>query len=242
MNKPSGRDGTGGRAAIVLNGSPLFTGGAGSGESEIRKWVLDRDYLEAIIALPTDMFYNTGIATYIWVLDTAKAPERRGLIQLIDATARGQKMRKSLGSKRSLLGEEDIAWVIRAYGEFAEAEHCKILPREDFYYRTITVERPALDDDGQVVRDLKGRPKPDPKRRDTENVPWNEDIDAYVEREVRPFLPDAWIDKAKTKEGCEIPFTRLFYVYTPPRPLEEIDRDLDEVLGRIRQRLEKVRR
>jgi len=242
MNKPSQTDVTGGRAAIVLNGSPLFTGGAESGESNIRKWVLDRDYLEAIIALPTDMFYNTGIATYIWVLATAKSEQRKGLVQLIDATGRGEKMRKSLGSKRNLLSEQDIEWIARQYGDFAQTPTSKVFPREEFYYRTITVERPLLDEAGHVVRDAKGRPKPDPKLRDTENVPWGEDIDAYVEREVKPFLPDAWVDKKKTKDGCEIPFTRHFYVYTPPRPLADIDRDLDEVLGRIRERLEQVRR
>ena len=239
--KPTETDPAGGRAAIVLNGSPLFTGGAGSGESNIRQWILQRDYLDAIIALPTDMFYNTGIATYIWVLDTAKAPARRGKVQLIDATARSVKMRKSLGSKRNLLGPEDIAWIAREYGAFHDAEHSKILPREQFFYRTITVERPLVDAAGEVVKDAKGRPKPDSKLRDTENVPWDEDVNAYFEREVKPFLPDAWIDHAKTKEGCEIPFTRHFYVYKPPRPLAEIDRDLDEVLGRIRARLDQVR-
>jgi type I restriction enzyme M protein len=242
INKPTERSPDGGRAAIVLNGSPLFNGAAKSGESKIRKWILDRDYLEAIIALPTNMFYNTDIATYIWVLDTTKAPERRGKVQLIDATARFEKMRRALGEKRKLLGADDIAWIADEYGAFTETPTSKVFDREEFYYRTITVERPLLDESGQTVRDSKGRPKPDTKLRGTENVPWNEDIDAYFDREVKPFLPDAWIDKSKTKEGCEIPFTRHFYVYTPPRPLEEIDRDLDEVLGRIRERLEQVRR
>ena len=241
MNKPTESDPAGGRAAIVLNGSPLFTGGAESGESKIRKWILDRDYLEAIVALPTDMFYNTGIATYVWVLDTTKSPQRKGKVQLIDATGRGTAMRKSLGSKRTALSAEDIAWVALQHGDFAQTATSKIFAREDFYYRTITVERPLLAD-GTVVRDGKGRPKPDPKLRDTENIAWDEDIDAYFDREIKPFVPDAWVDKSKTKEGCEIPFTRHFYVYTPPRPLEEIDRDLDEVLGRIRERLEQVRR
>ena len=244
----------GGRAAIVLNGSPLFSGGAGSGESNIRKWILDRDYLDAIIALPTDMFYNTGIATYIWVLDTAKPIERAGKVQLIDATARGTKMRKSLGSKRIKLGQDDIDWIVKLYGHYddSHSKHSKVMPREDFFYRTITVERPlrvveagsqsqGLETTGEIVRDARGEPKPDTKLRDTENVPWNEDIHTYFEREVKPFLTDAWIDTSKTKEGCEIPFTRQFYTYTPPRPLEEIDRDLDEVLGRIRKRLDRVR-
>jgi type I restriction enzyme M protein len=304
----------------VLNGSPLFTGGAESGESNIRKWILDCDYLEAIIALPTDVFYNTGIATYIWVLATSKSSKRAGKVQLIDATSRSVKMRKSLGSKRNLLGTDDIAWIARQYWDFAETPTSKVFDRHEFYYRTITVERPlrlsfaatperidmamaakpvlklddgtrailkaaleslhssktwkakgefskalmtavksqgialplpvikavteALserDDDAEIVRDAKGCPEPDTAARDTENVPWDEDIDAYFDREVKPFLPDAWIDKTKTREGCEIPFARHFYVYTPPRPLAEIDRDLDEVLGRIRTRLDQVR-
>jgi type I restriction enzyme M protein len=243
MSKPADGDRSGGRAAIVLNGSPLFTGGAGSGESAIRKWILDRDYLEAIIALPADMFYNTGIATYIWVLATAKSPERRGRVQLIDATGRGAKMRKSLGSKRNQLSAADTAWVVGQHAGFArDTPTSKVFAREEFYYRAITVERPLLDDAARPVRDSKGRLKADPKSRDTENVPWDQDVDAYFEREVKPFLPDAWIDKSKTKDGCEIPFTRHFHVYTPPRPLEEIDRDLDEVLGRIRHRLDQARR
>ena len=310
----------GGRAAIVLNGSPLFTGGAGSGESNIRKWILERDLLEAIVALPTDMFYNTGIATYVWILSAEKSPERVGRVQLIDGSKLFRKMRKGLGSKRNELGAEDIATIVRRYGEGVEAEGSKLFCTEDFFYRTITVERPlrlafaatpertdavftqkpvqkltpevqqrlrevlaifgpeqiwrdrssfttalraalvgtglslpvpvhtaitnALserDETAEVCRDAKGRPEPDPDLRDTENVPWAEDVHAYFDREVRPFAPDAWINEAKTKDGCEIPFTRHFYVYTPPRPLEEIDADLDRVLGRIRARLEEVR-
>jgi len=313
-----------GRAAIVLNGSPLFTGGAGSGESNIRKWVLDNDYLEAIIGLPTDMFYNTGISTYIWVLSKDKAPERRGKVQLIDATDMFVKMRKSVGSKRKELSPQNITDIATLYDEFPESKHSKIFRTEDFFYRTITVERPlklnfayttervervmagkqivklpaddaaslrsvldlqsqrssgevftnrdsfskhltaALneagiilkpavlkvlvnelserDEDGEVVLNRVRKPEPDSTLRDTENVPWDQDIHEYLEREVKPFVPDAWIDESKTKEGAEIPFTRHFYEYVPPRPLEEIDRDLDEILGRIRERLEEVKR
>ncbi|MHA3684664.1 type I restriction-modification system subunit M [Leucobacter sp. HY1910] len=316
--RPADEAGAGGRAAIVLNGSPLFTGGAGSGESNIRKWILERDLLDAIVALPTDMFYNTGIATYVWILDSAKSAERKGKVQLIDGTKLFRKMRKGLGSKRNELGEADIAEIARSYGAFEESKVSKIFDREAFWYRTITVERPlrlnwaltserlrtanevkaiaklkltfpdpaaaavgfavepttdraaftktvkqylaaaeitlsaaqlkafvaALsvpDPDAPVVLDAKGRPEPDTSLRDTENVPWGEDIHEYVAREVTPFAPDAWVDEAKTKEGCEIPFTRHFYEYVPPRPLAEIDRDLDVVLGRIRARLEQVR-
>ena len=319
MREP-GNGTTGGRAAIVLNGSPLFTGGAGSGESNIRQWILERDYLEAIIALPTDMFYNTGISTYIWVLSKEKAAERRNKVQLVDGTKLFRKMRKGLGSKRNELGPDDIQAIVKLYGDFAATDQSKIFNTTDFFYRTITVERPlklnfattsdrietalaskafgklttetlsglrtaleamdatmlwknrdeftrglkkqfrasgaelsapqfkALvaglserDDTAEVCTGAKGKIEADADLRDTENVPWNEDIHAYVEREVKPFVADAWIDEDKTKIGCEIPFTRHFYQYIPPRPLEEIDADLDAVLGRIRSRLEQVK-
>jgi type I restriction enzyme M protein len=331
--RPAEDGGAGGRAGIVLNGSPLFTGGAGSGESNIRKWILERDLLEAIIALPSDMFYNTGIATYIWILATKKSPDRIGKVQLIDGSKMFRKMRKGLGSKRNELGHDDIAEIVRLYGSFEDAGKSKIFANEDFFYRTITVERPlrlrwaptvdranelyetksakkvietfgfdalskimhrvtpwylervdslgadraawmsrveflgifkraasdagvrlptttisALvddladhDDAAEVVTDAKGGPVANTSLRDTENVPWNEDVHAYFDREVKPFAPDAWINESKTKEGCEIPFTRHFYDYVPPRSLEEIDADLEAVLGRIRERLEQVK-
>ncbi len=227
----------GGRVAIVLNGSPLFTGGAGSGESEIRKWIIEQDLLEAIVALPTDMFYNTGIATYIWVLSNHKASERKGKIQLINAVEFYQKMRKSLGSKRKELGDGDIERIIRLYGDFKESEHSKIFEGQAFGYTTITVERPLRDESGEVVVGVKGKakgkPQPDSSLRDTENVPLSEDIQEYFQREVIPHAPDAWIDESKTKVGYEIPFTRHFYVFKPPRSLEEIDADLKETTDRI---------
>lgn len=312
-----------GRGAIVLNGSPLFTGGAGSGESNVRKWVLDNDYLEAIVGLPTDMFYNTGISTYIWMLNKAKPDHRRGKVQLIDATEMYTKMRKSVGSKRHQLSADNIASIAQLYAQFEETEHSKIFTTTDFYYRTITVERPlrlnyayttarieralsaraitrlddptqimlrevldeaqrdhgdqvftqrevfdndlktrlrnaelalkpaALktllaelgqhDDHGELVTKRNGDLEPDTELRDTENVPWGQNIHDYLEQEVLPFVPDAWIDDTKTKDGVEIAFTRHFYQYTPPRPLEEIDADLDKVLGRIRTRLQQVK-
>ncbi|MGQ7787795.1 type I restriction-modification system subunit M [Nesterenkonia sp. K-15-9-6] len=324
LREPGGEaQNVGGRGAIVLNGSPLFTGGAGSGESSIRQWVLENDYLEAIVGLPTDMFYNTGISTYVWLLNKEKPKARRGTVQLIDATEMFTKMRKSVGSKRKMLGAEDIARIAQLYQAFEESKHSKIFRNEDFFYRTITVERPlrlnyaysadrveraraskmfaklddyaqaalggalekasagwnghvstnreefrqdlkkrcdeagvtlkpaelkALvaelsehDDDGELVTKRDGTPEPNTSLRDTENVPWDEDLDEYLEREVKPFVPEAWVDDSKTKIGTEIPFTRHFYEYVPPRPLEEIDRDLDEVLGRIRARLEQVK-
>lgn len=310
----------GGRFAIVLNGSPLFTGGAGSGESEIRRWVIENDWLEAIVGLPTDMFYNTGIATYIWVLSNHKAPERQGKIQLIHAVDWFRKMRKSLGSKRKELGPDDIARIVQLYGDFTDNASSKIFNNTEFGYRTITVERPlklsfavtadrlarldelkalaklngsmetlqqalknmgadrvwtnrelfqhdlkealaqaALsltpaqlkvvvqtlgehDDEADVCRDAKGRPEPDPELRDTENVPLSEDIHEYFAREVLPHVPDAWIDESKTKVGYEIPFTRHFYKYTPPRPLEEIEAELTCLSAEIGALLKEISR
>jgi type I restriction enzyme M protein len=232
----------GSRFGIALNGSPLFTGGAGSGESEIRRYVLENDLVEAIIGLPTDMFYNTGISTYIWILSNRKPAERKGKVHLIDASSFWQKMRKSLGSKRKELSPEQSAEITRLFGNFEEAEHdgkpiSRIFRNEDFGYRTITVERPLRDEAGKVVLGQRGKakdqPQPDSSLRDTENVPLSEDVQTYFEREVLPHVPDAWIDHEKTKVGYEIPFNRHFYVFTPPRPLDVIDADLKQVTDRI---------
>jgi len=263
----------GSRFGIVLNGSPLFTGGAGSGESEIRRYVLENDLVEAIIGLPTDMFYNTGIATYVWIISNKKPDDRKGYVQLIDAGSFWQKMRKSLGSKRKEMGDEHIATVTQLFGDFAEAElatvfdangkevarqviaaaefapepptagKVKVAPiarifrNQDFGYTTLTIERPLRDEAGKVVLgqkgNAKGKPQPDSSLRDTENVPLDEDIQAYFEREVLPHAPDAWIDEAKSKVGYEIPFNRHFYVFEPPRDLHTIDEELKGVSARI---------
>jgi type I restriction enzyme M protein len=227
----------GGRIAIVLNGSPLFTGGAGSGESEIRKWVIEQDLLEAIIGLPTDMFYNTGISTYIWVLSNHKAKERKGKIQLINASDFFQKMRKNLGSKRKELGESDIQRIINLYGEFEENEHSKLFDAKELGYTTITVERPLRDENGNLILSTKGKskgkPQADSNLRDTENIPLTENVEDYFKREVLPHAPDAWIDHEKTKVGYEIPFNRHFYVFKPPRPLSEIDKELKQTTDKI---------
>ena len=228
----------GSRSGIVLNGSPLFTGGAGSGESEIRKWIIENDWLEAIVALPTDMFYNTGISTYVWILTNKKAQNRKGKVQLIDGADFFRKMRKSLGSKRKELGEEDIARIVKLHGDFEENEFSKIFDNADFGYSTITVERPLLDEAGKVVTDKKGNSKADSKLRDTENVPLKDDIRAYFKREVLPHVPDAWIDESKTRVGYEIPFNRHFYVFKPPRDLAEIDADLKACTDRIKEMIE----
>ncbi|MBF0097885.1 MAG: SAM-dependent DNA methyltransferase [Magnetococcales bacterium] len=241
----------GSRFGIVLNGSPLFTGGAGSGESEIRRYVLENDLLEAIIGLPTDMFYNTGISTYIWIVSNRKPAHRKGKVQLIDASSMWQKMRKSLGSKRKELSDEHIDEITKLFGGFVEAEQdgkpiSRIFANSDFGYRTITVERPERDAAGKVVLGqkgkLKGKPQPDAKLRDTENVPLNEDVEVYFKREVLPHAADAWIDHDKTKIGYEISFNRYFYVFQPPRSLDAIDADLKEVVGRIQTMLTEVMR
>ncbi|MCT2008215.1 type I restriction-modification system subunit M [Micrococcus lylae] len=315
----------GGRAGIVLNGSPLFTGGAGSGPSEIRRWLLESDLVDAIVALPTDMFYNTGIATYVWVLDNNKPAERRGKVQLIDARTFFTKLRRNVGSKNKELSKADRQRVLDIYRDFnaqseANAEFSKVLTAQDFGYREITVERPLqlrfevedatiaaalatkpvakLPDDGrsaleaalaslrdrdwdhqptfvldlkkalqehgvtagaplvkaltgaigvhdpeaEVVKNKKGEPEPDTSLRDTELVPFGRDIHEYFEAEVAPHVPGAWIDESKTKTGYEIPFTRLFYTYVPPRPLEEIDAELKQLTAEIIELLQEVER
>ena len=243
----------GGRIGIVLNGSPLFTGDAGSGESEIRRWILENDWLEAIMALPTDLFYNTGIATYIWILDNAKRPDRKGKVQLIDATRMYAKMKKSLGSKRAYLTEAQIAEIVQVYGageegvpftqEFRETKTngaakpaepeaprivSKVFPNAFFGYRKVTVDRPPRP--GSEGRPKKGEKPYDKDLRDTETIPLTESIDAYMQREVLPHVPDAWVnttirdekDGQVGKVGYEINFNRYFYVYKPPRPPEVI--------------------
>lgn len=330
-------DGGGSRLAIVFNGSPLFTGDAGSGESEIRRWILENDWLEAIVALPDQLFFNTGIFTYVWVITNRKPAKRKGKVQLINAVDLFQKMRKSLGNKRNELSNEHIAEVCRVYGDFKEGERSKIFDNEDFGFHKITVERPlrlsfqasperierlkderafeglakskkkgapgakeveegkalqaailaalgamdgsrvyksrddfetalkaalkkaglklpaplvksilsALserDDEAEVCEDGKGHPEPDADLRDTENVPLKESIEAYFEREVRPHVPDAWIDETKTKVGYEIPFTRHFYQYQPLRPLAEIEADIKALENEIQGMLGEVLR
>jgi type I restriction enzyme M protein len=314
----------GSRLAIVFNGSPLFTGAAGSGESEIRRWIIENDWLEAVVALPDQLFYNTGISTYFWVVTNRKHPQRRGKVQLVDARDLWQKMRKSLGEKRKELGADHIAEITRLYGTFTDGDRVKILPNESFGFLRITVERPlrirhevtddtlavlaadkrlakldpaalaslvdalragtpidaalraahltapqqkaardalaVRDPDAPPVTDRKGNPEPDPDLRDQENVPlppvrvgyepdptprlatieYRTALEDHVEREVHPYVPDAWIDHAKTKIGYEIPLTRHFYKYVPPRPLEEIDREIRQLEAEIQELLHEV--
>jgi type I restriction enzyme M protein len=244
----------GGRAGIVLNGSPLFNGAAESGPSKIRQWLLESDLVEAIVALPTNIFFNTGIATYIWILDNTKRPERQDKVQLIDATSFWTKIRKNLGAKNREVDAAARDRILALYDAFDEADpdFSKVFTANDFAYWTITVERPLLDEHGKPVTDRKGIPKPDAKRRDTENVPFTyggnpegdagraATIKAYFEAEVRPHVPDARVDTTKTKVGYEIPFTRQFYKYVPPRPLAEIDADLEKQVSKIMDLLREV--
>jgi len=306
--------------AVVLNGSPLFTGNAGSGESNIRRWIIENDWLEAIIALPTDMFYNTGIATYIWLITNQKTARQQGKIQLINATDFHSPMRKSLGSKRKQIAPEQIATIIELFEAFTDSEYSKLFDKQAFGYQRITVERPlklnfqvsaqrianlkaekafarlkphhqqailaalelidtnhlyknrpaflkalkhafkqtginvksalfksiwkALskqDATADICFDKKGHPEPDSSLRDHENVPLSQTIDTYMQREVLPHVPDAWIDESKTKVGYEIPFNRHFYKYVPPRSLAEIDTELDQISAEIMQLLQEVR-
>ena len=320
----------GSRLAIVFNGSPLFTGGAGSGESEIRRWIIENDWLEAVVALPDQLFYNTGINTYFWVVTNRKSSERRGKVQLVDTRASWVKMRKSLGQKRKNISPEQIEEITRLYGEFAESDRVKIFPNEAFGFMRITVEcalrlrwevthetasllsgskawlklsneeqgdladrlqdlvgtsstersvvagklgtvpkaiEKALwdalavrDPEAPVVMNRRGEEEPDPELRDNENVPlpprevsWSADPSTriasaehrsaatdYVREEVAPFLSDSWVDHEKTKIGYEIPLTRLFYKYVPPRSLEEIDADIEALEGEVQQLLREV--
>lgn len=218
-----------GRMAIIHNGSSLFSGAAGSGESEIRRYVLENDWLEAIIQLPNDVFYNTGITTYIWVFDKDKETHRKGKVQLIDASNMYESRRKNIGSKRVDITEDCRNVLVQAYGEFQNKTYdlgertaeSKVFDNLDFGFNKVTIESPLKDEQGNLVLKNK-RVQPDASLRDTEDVPLTEDIDAYFEREIKPFNPDAWIDKNKTKAGYEIPFTRLFYKYVAPENTDVI--------------------
>jgi type I restriction enzyme M protein len=326
--KPPGEGGS--RLAVVFNGSPLFTGNAGSGESEIRRWIIENDWLEAVVALPDQLFYNTGISTYFWIVTNRKSPERRGKVQLVDARDYWVKLRKSLGEKRKEISPGQIEDITRLYGEFAEGDKVKISLNESFGYMRVTVERPlrlrwevtneatallaeekawgkltedeqeslterlqgligimatertvmagkvgkvpkaiekalwdvlgVRDDQAPVITDRKGKPEPDPELRDNENVPlppipvlWSQDpsqllasteyrtaIGDYMAAEVLPYVPDAWVDLDKTKIGYEIPLTRHFYRYVPPRPLAEIDAEIKGLETEIQRLIREV--
>ena len=220
----------GSRVGIVFNGSPLFTGDAGSGESEIRRWIIEHDWLECIIALPEKLFFNTSISTYIWILTNRKSEARQGKIQLINAVDFYDKMKRNLGDKGVFISDGHIHQIVELYTNFEETEHSKIYPNDFFGYTKVTVEKPIvekceiLDEEREVVvRDKRGNPKPNPTLRDYERVPLTEEIDDYYQREVKPHMPDSWLDRSKDKVGYEINFNRYFYQYTPLRSLKEGD-------------------
>lgn len=225
-----------GRMAIIQNGSPLFKGDAGSGESNIRGYLLENDWLEAIVQMPNDLFYNTGIATYIWVVTKDKAPEHIGRVLLVDASKCFEKRRKSLGNKRNEFTDRCINLIAKAYSAFTtdtftDGElivETKVKDNDDFKYTKVVVESPLLDENGSPIL-KKGKPQPDSSKRDTEIIPIKQDIDDYMARNVLPYNPDAWIDTKKSKVGYEIPFTREFYKYVAPRSSEDIFAHLQEL-------------
>ena len=238
-----------GQMAIIQNGSSLFTGDAGSGQSEIRRYLIESDWLDAIVQLPTNAFYNTPITTYIWIVTKNKPAHRRGRVQLLDASACGMSRRKNIGSKNTDISQNCRDLVVKAYGEFRDGTFegndenggrivvkSKVIDAIDFGYNKITVESPETDENGNVVL-KKGKPVADSSRRDTENVPLAEDIDVYFEREVLPYNPNAWIDKKKTKVGYEIPFTRTFYEYKQIEPSEVIAKRIEEHEKRLMAKL-----
>ena len=232
----------GSKIAIVHNGSALFKGDAGSGESEIRRYVIENDLLDCIIQLPNDMFYNTGIATYIWILSNKKPGHRVGKVQLINASEFYNKMRKNLGSKRNELSKEHIDNITKIYGDFVENEYSKIFENEYFGYRKVTVLQPELNEDGTPRKNKKGEYIPNKELTDTENIPLQETIEEYMNREVIPFAKYAYIDESKTKIGYEISFTKYFYKYQEPRKTEdimneilELDKKLDEILKELQE-------
>ncbi|ELC8390744.1 SAM-dependent DNA methyltransferase [Clostridium perfringens] len=225
-----------GRMAIIHNGSPLFSGDAGSGSSEIRRYIIENDWLEAIVQLSTDAFYNTGITTYIWIMSKDKPVHRQGKVQLIDASNMYEKRRKSIGNKRNDITEECREVIVKAYGEFDNKVYTlgdktcesKIFDNIEFGYNKIVIESPQVDEQGNIIK-KKNKPVADTSKRDTENVPLNEDIDSYFSREVLPYNPDAWIDKNKTKVGYEISFTKYFYKYEQPEKANDIAMRINDI-------------
>jgi len=218
----------GSRIGIVFNGSPLFTGDSGSGESNIRKWIIENDWLECVVSLPDQLFFNTGISTYIWIVSNNKKSNRRGKVQLIDGSSYFKMMKKSLGNKRKYLDDNHRKEIIDLYVKFEESEFSKIYPNEFFGYTKVTIEQPLIEN-GEIVKDKKGNPKSDSKLRDYERVPLSNDIDEYFETEVLPHLPNSWMNREKDSVGYEINFTKYFYKYKPLRSLEEITKDLLEL-------------
>lgn len=237
-----------GKMAIIQNGSPLFLGSAGSGESEIRRYIIENDWLEAIIQLPTDLFYNTGISTYIWVINKNKDVLRRGKVQLIDASNCYINRRKNIGKKRKDLDKEARHLILKAYFDFTNKEYVeknmkvesKVFDNDDFGFRRITVETPLYDENNNIVKDKKGKIKPDSSKRDYENIPLKENVEEYFKNEVLEYNPDAWINDNKTQLGYEIPFTRYFYKFKEPESSEVIEKRIRQSEKNIIKSLEKL--
>ena len=228
------------RIAIILNGSPLFSGDAGSGESEIRRYVLENHLLEAIVALPDQMFYNTGIYTYVWLLSKKPSAKRNHKVQLIDATSYYvPQTPKSLGNKRKFIDDTSIGKIVDAYKTFEETAISKLFDAADFGYTKVTIECPLYNEKGEKIV-KRGVVQVDTARRDTETIPLKTDIDKYIKDEVLPYVPDAFADRSKDKIGYEIPFTRYFYKYTPPRKSDEILAEIAENEASVQETLRKV--
>ena len=225
----------GSRIGIVFNGSPLFTGDAGSGESEIRKWIIENDWLEAIVRLPDQLFFNTSITTYFWIVTNGKSEQRRGKVQLIDGTSLFESMDKSLGNKRKQIDRAQIEEFQRIYEAFSESKYSLIYPNEFFGYTKVTIEQPLCDSMGVIVTDSDGKPKADSQKRDYERVPLSQSIEEHFRYEVKPNLPDAWMERSKDRVGYEINFNRYFYKHAPLRTVEEISLDLEVLDMEIQQ-------
>jgi len=224
----------GSRVGIIFNGSPLFTGDAGSGESEIRKWIIENDWLECIVQLPDKMFFNTSITTYIWIITNKKSSNRKGKIQLINGNSFGISIKKNLGNKSQFISDDKIETLKKIYLENKENEYCKIFDNKFFGYTKIIIEQ-ALIENGEIKKDKKLNIKTDSSKRDFERVPLSENIDEYYKREVKPHLSESWIDRSKDKVGYEINFTKYFYKFTPLRNLQEITKDIKSLDDRINE-------
>jgi type I restriction enzyme M protein len=215
----------GSRIGVVFNGSPLFTGESGSGESEIRKWIIENDWLECVVQLPDSLFFNTGITTYIWIVNNKKKSNRKGKVQLIDSSNLFKSMKKSLGSKRKEVSDEQREFILKTYTDFKESEISRIFPNQFFGFTKVTIEQ-SLKVNGEIVKDKKGNVKPDSSLRDSERIPLGVDIDEYFEREVKPHLPESWMDRSRDSVGYEINFTKYFYQYKPLRSLSDLTKEL----------------
>jgi type I restriction enzyme M protein len=215
----------GSRIGLVFNGSPLSTGDAGSGESEIRKWIIENDWLECIVSLPDRMFFNTGITTYIWIVTNKKSNDRKGQVQLIDGSSFSVSMKRNLGNKSQYITEEQTQQLFEIYQNNKETKFCKIYPNNFFGYSKVVIEQPLIED-GRPKTNKTGNPKPDTSKRDSERIPLTDSIDEYYDSEIKPHLPDSWMDRSKDKIGYEINFAKYFYQFSSMRSLEEITQDL----------------